>query len=166
MLGINPVVNFLWDVGDSRFLDALQQRDGKSSSVESLLEQNIWAGSPFDRCDFFLVRGKFALSEIVVHRGHPGVAVADGVYAEGRWGPRRSLGCSGGKWSLESLINMFSLDPEIFMSLQFCLFTLIFTSFPIPRAQEMYKLHLAPICCMSVVHYHTPHYVHKKFEEL
>ncbi|PNX95657.1 hypothetical protein L195_g018850 [Trifolium pratense] len=30
----------------------------------------------------------------------------------------------------------------------------------------MYKLLLAPICCMSVVHYHTPHYVHKQFEEL
>ncbi|XP_058765005.1 uncharacterized protein LOC131638461 [Vicia villosa] len=37
---------------------------------------------------------------------------------------------------------------------------------PILRDQEMYKLLLAPICCMSAVHYHTPHYVHKQLEEL
>ncbi|XP_058734517.1 uncharacterized protein LOC131606282 [Vicia villosa] len=37
---------------------------------------------------------------------------------------------------------------------------------PILRDQKIYKLLLAPICCMSAVHYHTPHYVHKQFEEL
>ena len=37
---------------------------------------------------------------------------------------------------------------------------------PILADQKKYTLLLAPICCMSAVHYHTPHYVHKQFEEL
>ena len=92
MLGVNPFVYLPQYVGDGGLVDAFQEGNGESSSVQFLLENHVGTCSSLGDGSFGLVRWEFAFCQEIINWGHPGRGVPDGVDLDRsrRWFDARS----------------------------------------------------------------------------